>query len=374
MTDMASDYRTLLRARDSGGNAQCGDERTRLAAVVPGDMPGDRIVRLDRNENPYSTPLRVQEALAAFDSYHRYPDPGSTQIRALLSDYTGLDLGRIVVGNGVSAVVDLLLALFVGPDDAALVPTPTRGLYAARVAALGGRIIGVPRRPDFSLDADAVERAIDQGVKVIFIGSPNDPTGNLARERDIVRLLRRDVIVVVDESGFEFSGRTVAPLTREFDNLVVLRALSAWAGLAGFGVGYGLMPRWIADEAWRVMPPYGVSVAAQIAVRAVFEELPFLRANIRRIRLERLRMYRALRKLNFVQPLESKANFLLVRVLHGTGAAVQDWLARDGILVRSYATADLSQYVRISVGRPEDTDRLIRRMTELAQRFARELP
>jgi histidinol-phosphate aminotransferase len=189
-----------------------------------------------------------------------------------------------------------------------------------------------------------------------------------------VWLLRHDVIVVVDEAYFEFSGRTVAPLIREFDNLVVLRTFSKWAGLAGLRVGYGLMPRWIAAEMWRIKQPYNVNVAAQVAVQAVFDEMPYFRATIRRIRLERLRMYRALRKLNFVKPHESKANYLLVHVLHGTSAALQEWLEEDGIFVRRYATPDLADYVRISVGKPEDTDRLMRRMTALAQRYARELP
>jgi histidinol-phosphate aminotransferase len=109
-------------------------------------------------------------------------------------------------------------------------------------------------------------------------------------------------------------------------------------------------------------------------VQAVFDEMPYFRSTIRRIRLERLRMYRALRKLNFVKPHESKANYLLVHVMYGTSAALQEWLEEDGIFVRRYASPDLADYVRISVGKPEDTDRLMRRMTALAQRYARELP
>jgi histidinol-phosphate aminotransferase len=177
----------------------------------------------------------------------------------------------------------------------------------------------------------------------------------------------------VDEAYFEFSGRTIAPLTGEYDNLVVLRTFSKWAGLAGLRVGYGLFPRWMARAAERVKPPYTVNVAAQVAVRAVFEEMSALRNTIRRIRLERLRMYRALRKLNFLRPLESKGNFLLVQVLHGTGADVAEWLEADGIFVRSFASADLRDYIRISVGKPEDTDRLVRRMTALAQKYARDI-
>ena len=343
------------------------------AAAARRGLSPDRIVRLNANENPYGPPLRVQEALASFDRYHLYPDPESSEIRSLLANYTGIDSGRIVVGSGSDEIIDLLFWLFVAPGDAVLIPTPTSCTYQVRAAVFGASVRAVPRRADFSLDSEAMEAALTPDVKLVFLASPNNPSGNLCREREIVRLLHRHVIVVVDEAYFEFSGRTVAPLIGEFDNLVVLRTFSTWAGLAGLRVGYGLMPRWIAAEAQRVKRPYTVNVAAQVAVRAAFEEMSYYRATIRRIRLERLRMYRALRKLNFVRPLESKANFLLVHVLHGGSAALQEWLEEDGIFVRRYTSPDLADYVRISVGRPEDTDRLMHRMTMLAQRYAREM-
>jgi len=372
MTETATGLRHLLRPSLTEVEKYRTIDPIETLAARRG-LPPERILRLNANENPYGTPLRVQEALASFDQYHLYPDPESREVRRLLAGYTGVDAQRIVVGNGSDEIIDLLFWLFVAPDESVLIPTPTFGMYQARAQVFGARARVVPRRPDFSLDIDGMEAALTPDVKLVFIASPNNPTGNLCRERDIVRLLRHDVIVVVDEAYFEFSGRTVAPLIGEFDNLVVLRTFSKWAGLAGLRIGYGLMPRWIADEMWRVKQPYNVNVAAQVAIGAIFEEMPYFRATIRRIRLERMRMFRALRKLNFVKPLESKANYLLVRVLHGTSAALQEWLEEDGIFVRRYASADLANYVRISVGKPEDTDRLMRRMTALAQRYAREI-
>ncbi len=161
---------------------------------------------------PYGTPLRVQEALASFDQYHLYPDPESRTVRRLLAEYTGVDAGRIVVGNGSDEIIDMLFWLFVEPGEAVLVPTPTFGMYQARAQVFGAETRVVPRRPDFSLDMEAMEAALTPEVKLVFLASPNNPSGNLCRDRDIVRLLRHDVIVVVDEAYFEFSGRTVAPL------------------------------------------------------------------------------------------------------------------------------------------------------------------
>lgn len=372
MASTLSDARKLLRASIAGVEAYHAMEPLETVAARRG-VESSRIVRLHMNENPWGPPLRVQEALAAYDGYHHYPDPDSREIRRLLAGYTGIDMARIVVGAGADEVIDWLFNLFTDPGDAVLIPTPTFGMYEARAQVYGVEARKVPRRPDFGLDLDALEAAITPATKIVFLTSPNNPTGNLVRQQDVIRLLRHDVIVAVDEAYFEFSGRTLAPLTAEYDNLVILRTFSKWAGLAGIRAGYGVYPRWIADEVWRVKQPYNVNIAAQVAIPAVFEEMPYMRQTIRRIRLERLRMYRALRKLNFLQPLESKANFLLVRVLHGTNTAVQDWLEDDGIFIRRYSSPDLKNYLRISVGRPEDTDRLMIRLTQLAQRYAREM-
>ncbi len=372
MTGTMQDMRRLLRKSVESIEPYRASEPLEAVAARRGIAP-ERIVRLHMNENPYGPPLRVQEALASFDRYHQYPDPDSADMRQSLAAYTGIPAARIVAGAGSDELIDALFSLFAGDGDAVLIPTPTFGMYKVRAQVHGAVAREIPRLPDFSLDMDALEAAITPDVKMIFLTSPNNPTGNLCRERDIVRLLQHDVIVVVDEAYFEFAGRTVAPLTAEYDNLVVLRTFSKWAGLAGLRVGYGLLPRWIADELRRVMQPYTVNVAAQVAVRAIFEEMPYYRSAIRRIRLERLRMYRALRKLNFLKPLESKGNYLLVHVLYGTPATAEDWLADDGIFVRRYSSPDLAAHLRISIGRPEDTDRVVRRLTLLAQRYAREM-
>ncbi|HEY8291195.1 MAG TPA: aminotransferase class I/II-fold pyridoxal phosphate-dependent enzyme, partial [Thermomicrobiales bacterium] len=137
------------------------------AAVARRGLSPDRILRLNANENPYGTPLRVQEALASFDQYHLYPDPESREIRALLADYTGMDARRIIVGNGSDEIIDLLFWLFVAPGESVMVPTPTFGMYAARAAVFGAGVRTVPRRPDFSLDSDAMEAALSSEMKLV---------------------------------------------------------------------------------------------------------------------------------------------------------------------------------------------------------------
>jgi histidinol-phosphate aminotransferase len=322
-------------------------------------LPIGRIVKLDANENPYGCSLRVQEALASYDRYHLYPDPNQGALREALAHYTGAPPDRILPGAGSDELIDLLITAFVAPGDEVIICPPTFGMYKTRTEVFGGRIVTVPRAERFAIDPDAIAAAVTPRTRLLFLASPNNPTGNPVSQQHIVRLLDTGVIVVIDEAYYEFYGHTVAPLVSEFDNLVVLRTFSKWAGLAGLRLGYGILPAGIITHLWKVKQPYNVNVAAQVAALATLEDREAVEATIRRLRLERGRLFRALRKLQLLQPYESEANFLLCRVLLGDARALKLALEAEGIFIRHYSSPDLSDHVRISVGRPEDTDTLM---------------
>ncbi|HET8631677.1 MAG TPA: aminotransferase class I/II-fold pyridoxal phosphate-dependent enzyme [Thermomicrobiales bacterium] len=330
-------------------------------------LPVERLIKLDQNENPYGCSLRVQEALAAYDRFHLYPDPEQRAARERLAAYTELPAGRILLGAGTGALVDLLCRLTLDPGDEVVVAPPTRGGYRAGAALAGARVVEAPRRPDFGLDMGALERAVTTRTKLIALASPNDPTGNAASPEQLVRLLRLGPLVVLDESYVEFAQRSALPLAREFDNLVVLRSLDAWAGLAGLRVAYGVFPADLMPYLWKLAPPFGVSAAALAAVEATFDDLDHVRSAVMRIKVERGRLFRQLRKLNLLQPLPSQGNFLLCRVLRGEGRALRDRLADLGILV--HWDGALPDHLRISVGRPEDTDVLLKALVTIAERL-----
>jgi histidinol-phosphate aminotransferase len=322
-------------------------------------LPPGRIIKLDANENPYGCPLRVQEALATYERYHIYPDSHQGALREALAQYTGAPPDRILPGAGSDELIDLLLLAFVEPGDEVVVCPPTFSYYKTRAEVFGGRVVGVPRGAGFAVDTDAVLAALTPRTKLIFLPSPNNPTGNLLPLQEIVRLLASDAIVVVDEAYYEFCGQTVVPLVSEFDNLVVLRTFSKWAGLAGLRIGYGVFPAEIIKHLWKIKPAYNINVAAQLAALAALEERPAIETTLKLIRVERGRLYRKLRKLQIVRPHESEANFLLCRVDLGEARGLKEALEAEGIFIRHYSSPDLRDYVRISVGRPEDTDALV---------------
>jgi len=319
-------------------------------------LPAERLVKLDANENPYGPSPKALDALAHEPFYHIYPDPAHTRLRAALSDYSGQPVERILCGAGADELIDLILRLCIAPGDAVIDCPPTFGMYSFDAGVCGGRVLTVPRRADFSLDLEGIERAATDGAKILFLTSPNNPTGNLTPPEQIARLLRLPLLVVVDEAYLEFAGgQGVGPWVGRHDNLAVLRTFSKWAGLAGLRVGYGLLPTWLAEQLWKIKQPYNVSVAGQEAAIASLADRETLLANVARIVSERERLLPLLAELPFLRPMPSAANFILCRVEGRSARELKLALERQGILVRYYSTPLLRDYIRISVGTPEQS-------------------
>ena len=322
--------------------------------------PAADIVKLDGNENPYGCSPRVRHVLAEFPWYHLYPDPEQSRLRTALARYMGLKPENIVAGAGSDEIIDLLLRLTLEPGDAVVDCVPTFGMYRFSTELCGGRVVAVPRRADFGLDMPAVTRALG-GAKVTFVASPNNPSGNLPPQAEIEELLKGGVLVVVDEAYHEFSGETVAPLVPRYRNLVVLRTFSKWAGLAGLRVGYGAMAPELAARLMQIKPPYNVNAAAEVAALAALEDATHLHETVRKIVAERERLSTELSRMPYLTVYPSRANFLLCRVA-GVGPSAEGLHAatrRKGVLLRYFNTPYLKDCLRVSVGRPEDTDRLL---------------
>ncbi|MFC1917007.1 pyridoxal phosphate-dependent aminotransferase, partial [Chloroflexota bacterium] len=193
----------------------------------------------------------------------------------------------------------------------------------------------------------------------------NSPTGNITPQKDILEVVGTGLPVLVDEAYFEFCGETVAPLVSQYQNLMVMRTFSKWAGLAGLRVGYGIFPPQIANYLLKIKLPYNVNVAALIAVRESLKDVGYLMDRVRAIVAERERLFDELKKLKWLRPFPSQANFILCSVLNGKASELQQKLQDKGILVRYFDKPLLRDYIRISVGRPENTDALIRVLREL---------
>ena len=328
-------------------------------------IPAEKVIKLDGNENPYGCSAKVRQALANYANYHLYPDPEQRELRKALGEYTGVSSEYIIAGSGSDELIDLVLRLFVEPGDKVVNCPPTFGMYPFSTDVCGGKIVNIPRRKDFSIDVAATKKALDKRTKVIFVASPNNPSGNLTPEPEVLELLDTPAILVIDEAYSEFSGATTARLVPEYSNLIVLRTFSKWAALAGLRAGYGIFPLNIVKYLMQIKQPYNVNVAAQVASLESLKDIAYLRSTIKAIVDERERLFTKLGELDWLRVYPSQANFLLCSVLNGKAKTIHQELQTKGIFIRYFDTPELKDCLRISVGKPEHTDALIAALHEI---------
>ena len=326
-----------------------------------------QIVKLDANENPYGPLPVVREALGKLDYPHIYPDPESRALRKSLATFTGVDEGYLLAGAGADELIDLIMRVLLEPNDCVLSCPPTFGMYSFDAELNAAGCIEVSRRADFSLDLASIRKAVeDHQPKILFIASPNNPDGSLLDPKILDELLSFPLLVVLDEAYIEFAGENFgASLSRicevpTRENLVVLRTFSKWAGLAGLRIGYGAFPQWLVPALWKSKQPYNVNVAASIAAQVSLQHIEELKQIIERLKNERARLFSAIQGISFLKPYPTQSNFILCKVIERDAAELKARLAQDhGIFIRYFNKPGLRDHIRISVGRAEDTDRLV---------------
>lgn len=333
----------------------------------------DQIVKLDANENPYGPLSAVREALGSMGFPHIYPDPESRALRKSLEEFTGVPAEYLLAGSGADELLDLIMRVFLDPDDCILSCPPTFGMYSFDAELNAARVIEVPRKADFSLDLDAIRKAVEtHKPKLFFITSPNNPDGSVIPSEILNELLSLPTLVVLDEAYIEFAGENLgASLSRitevtNRENLIVLRTFSKWAGLAGLRVGYGAFPLWLMPTLWKSKQPYNINVAASIAAQVSLENVDQLKKVVELIKTERERLFNKLKNISFLKPYPTQSNFILCQVLEKDALELKTKLANEhGIFIRYFNKPGLKDHIRISVGRPEDTDMLIKAISGL---------
>ena len=339
------------------------DEIEEYVPVKPLDMlaaeigvPIDRLVKLDANENLYGPHPEVLKAIANAP-VHIYPDPGQERLRGVIANWLGVEPEQVVAGTGADDLIDVLIRVVM--PSAVAIATPTFGMYRFLAKISRATPVEVPRRPNFDLDVVPLRHAVHDGAGIVFLTSPNNPTGNPVNRAELDALCNLEALIVVDEAYIEFGGESVVPLIAEHPNLVVLRTFSKWAGLAGLRVGYSVSHPELATYLLALKQPYNVNVAAEAGAIAAIEHYAEIRETIASITAERDRMAHLCAELGWLKPVPSQANFVLMGVEGRSAKDVAAALRAKGVLVRYYNRPDLANYIRISAGRPEDTDRLL---------------
>jgi histidinol-phosphate aminotransferase len=312
------------------------------------------IVKLGSNENPYGSSPRVAEALRSI-SPERYPE--TEDLMTGLAGYTGFPEEMMVIGAGMDGVMDTLTRLFLEPGDRTVISTPTFSYYEILTITAGATPVFSPRGPEFQVSTD-----VPKGAKMVFICSPNNPTGNATPEEDVRAIVEStDAIVFLDEAYVEFADRSLVGLVKEYENLVVGRTMSKAFGLAGMRLGYAVAPQWIADQYRRVAPPFfGITCASVAAGAAALSDLEFMRLSVEKICAERKRLQKEIKS----HP--SQANFLYIETTEPSNEFVEEFLRRGVIIrdCRSFRGAG-EHHCRITVGTPAENDRLLSAFREI---------
>lgn len=313
-------------------------------------IPVKKIVKLGSNENPYGPSPMVRQALMQI-SPERYPEP--EELMEGLSSYTGYPENMIVMGAGMDGVMDTLTRLFLEKGDKTLIYTPTFSYYEILTTLCGASPSFVPRDRQFEIPGDC---DVPEDIKMVFICSPNNPTGNFTAREDIKRIIEStDAIVFLDEAYVEFADHSMLDLVRKHENLIVGRTLSKAFGLAGMRLGYAIAPVWIADQYRRAAPPFfGITCASEAVAVAALSDQDYMHSAVEKICSERDRLYRR------IGSLPSQANFLCKQTTELSSAVAERFLQK-GIIIRdcrSFRGAG-DNLIRITVGTQDQNDRFL---------------
>ena len=319
------------------------------------EFSGAARIFLDANENSFGSPLA--------DEFNRYPDPLQRKIKEKVGLWNNVKPTEIFVGNGSDEAIDLLFRIFCRPQiDNVLICPPTYGMYAVSAEINDTEIKRVNLTEDFELDFERIKREVDANTKLLFICSPNNPTGNSFERGKILRLVQDfHGIVVVDEAYIHFSREeSLVSEIKNLPNLVVLQTFSKAWGLAGLRVGLAFGNAEIIEFFNRVKPPYNVSQIAQTAVLRAFENKSQVERTISEIISEREKLVENLRNFSFVEKIyPSDTNFILVKTTNAN--SIYEFLLDAQIVVRNRNNVELCRNcLRITVGTPDENKSLLK--------------
>lgn len=330
-----------------------------LSAYHVADAEG--LVKLDAMENPYRWPETLREEwldLLREVEINRYPHPQAPGVKAALRRSMSIpeDM-ELVLGNGSDELIQMIAMTVAGPDRRVLSVEPSFVMYRMIATFLGMEYQGVSLRPDFSLDMDTLLSEIERTQPaLIFLAYPNNPTGNLFRQEEMVEVVESAPgLVVIDEAYAPFTDVSFIPLLGRYDNLLVMRTVSKM-GLAGLRLGLLAGPAAWLNEIEKTRLPYNINVLTQISAEFSLSHQSVFDSQTAAIRQARDQLFKQLQQIPGVKPFASQANFILVRLAPARAGKIFDELRQCGILVKNLDGSHplLADCLRVTVGTPEE--------------------
>ncbi len=319
-----------------------------LKPYEPKDIPCK--IKLDANESPYTIDVKLNKGI--FKKINRYPDPESRDLKKAISRQLKIARENILLGNGSDELIYYLITVFGGPI---LYPTPSFSMYGIISQSLGEKNIGIPLDKDFDIDLEMMLSAIKKyNPRLIFLSSPNNPTGNCFSSERILKIIEESKgLVVVDEAYQPFSSKMgFLPLLKDYKNLAITRTLSK-IGFAALRIGFLIGDRDLIKEVNKVRLPFNINSLSQTLAIEAFRNRSIIDSQIKKIISERERVYRELKKIEGIKIYPSESNFILFKVKNSD--KVYQRLIKEGILIRNLGDS-IKNGLRVTIGTYEENN------------------
>jgi histidinol-phosphate aminotransferase len=331
-----------------------------MQGYTPGEQPGagERVVKLNTNENPLAPSDKVMQAIAQVEPemLRRYPDPMANRFRAAAAKVLGLAPDMIVAGNGSDDILTIATRTFVRPGGVLASPEPTYSLYPVLARLEEARYVPVPWEKDWSLPTEAL---VDTKADAIYLANPNAPSGTFVSPLKVEELARHfSGLVLIDEAYVDFADDNCLTLVREYANVVISRTLSKAYSLAGLRFGYAVAQPHVIEQMVKVKDSYNVDAISVVAAAAAIQDQEYAQRTWEFVRSERQRLSSELTQLGWTVA-KSQANFILATAPNGRGKDTYLGLKQQGILVRYFDKPGLTDKIRITVGQSQENNALL---------------
>ncbi len=333
--------------------------------------PSGRVLKLDGNENLFLNYKYINRIIR--DSLNEietniYTDTLCQDLREAIGKHFHLPADYILVGNGADGVIDTIVKTFLEPGRKAVVVEPTYSIYKFFIKIMGAVYIPTLLEDDFSIISEKITATCDNETKLIFICSPNNPTGNQFPYDEVINIIKNsDSIIIVDEAYAEFGNYSLIPALRKYSNLIILKTMSKAYGLASLRAGYCLANPEIIEELLKISPPYPVNIIAQKIIPKIFTHVKLILNTVNMIQKQRSKMIKQLNNINGVKAYPSDANFILFRIKDKklTGDIIHEKLLKKGVILRNRGSLPkLENCLRVTVCPPEESEIFIDALKE----------
>ena len=327
-------------------------------------------IKLASNENPLGpSPLALKAVDNILSGLHRYPDGNALRLKEAISNENNVEIEQITVGNGSNDIIEFVVRSFLSREDSAVFSKHAFAVYPLAVQTVGAQGIEVPAK-DWGHDLSAMNNAIQENTKLIFIANPNNPTGTFLPRDAIISFLdkvSKDVIVLLDQAYFDYAAYENNDIDfefiNEFPNLIISRSFSKAYGLAGFRVGYSVSSRAIADYLNRVRQPFNANSLALVAAEAALSDKDHMMRSLKMNSEQKMVLYKGLEDLGY-QYIPSAGNFICFDCKQDAEEKFNE-LLKEGVIVRSMGVYNMPNHLRVTIGLPRENSVFLEKLTKL---------